>query len=152
MKLTERTAAALTLPPGKTDSIFFDDMLQGFGLRLREGGSRSWVYQYRVGPRQHRVNLGNASAIPLSLARENAARLAAKVTLGENPMAQREIARQEAAHTVGILVDQYLEARASSWRPKDSFRECLLSKDSSEGAAPPARRRRDPTQHRESAQ
>ena len=51
MKLTARTVAALRLPPGKTDVIFFDEAMPGFGYRLRvaAGGkiSGSWVAQYR---------------------------------------------------------------------------------------------------------
>ena len=42
----------LHLPEGKTDAIFFDDSLHGFGYRLRltTSGkiSRTWICQYRI--------------------------------------------------------------------------------------------------------
>jgi hypothetical protein len=41
MKLTVKATAALKLETGKTEQIIFDDDLPGFGIRLREGGSRS---------------------------------------------------------------------------------------------------------------
>jgi hypothetical protein len=49
MKLTDRTAAGLKVPQGKIESIYFDDEVPGFGLRLRAGGSRRWIFQYRLG-------------------------------------------------------------------------------------------------------
>ncbi len=42
MKLTKDTVAALALPAGKADHIEWDDMLPGFGVRLR-GNGKSWV-------------------------------------------------------------------------------------------------------------
>ena len=51
MKLDERAIARLPLPHGKTDVIYFDDDLAGFGLRLRASGRRlrrTWVAQYRA--------------------------------------------------------------------------------------------------------
>ena len=50
MKLTAKAVAALILPAGKTDAIFFDDDMPGFGYRLRQSGDkvgRSWCVQYR---------------------------------------------------------------------------------------------------------
>jgi hypothetical protein len=51
MKLDAKTIATLILSGGKTDAIWFDDTLPGFGYRLRAGAGgkllRSWVAQYR---------------------------------------------------------------------------------------------------------
>ena len=55
MKLTETSIKRLSLTDGKTDEIFFDDDLTNFGLRLREGGSRKWVFHYRQGGIQRRL-------------------------------------------------------------------------------------------------
>jgi hypothetical protein len=46
MKLTAKSTAGLKLPDGKRDHIEFDSDVPGFGLRLREGGSRTWIFQY----------------------------------------------------------------------------------------------------------
>ena len=40
-----------------------DGIVPGLALRLREGGSRTWVFSYRVGIKQRRVTLGSASVI-----------------------------------------------------------------------------------------
>jgi hypothetical protein len=65
MKLTVKTTDGIKLPTGKSDCIVFDDDIAGFGLRLREGGSRTWVYQYRIGKKQRRMVLGSAKSVPL---------------------------------------------------------------------------------------
>jgi integrase len=117
MKLTLRSAANIRLPPGKADHVEFDDDIAGFGLRIREGGSRTWVYRYRVGAKQHSITLGSATSVPLALARENAGRLEAKVRLGGNPALDKQTARAAAGDTVGALIDEYLDARRSDWRP-----------------------------------
>ena len=39
----------LALPAGKSDVIFWDSSLPGFGLRIRAGGKRTWVAQFRDG-------------------------------------------------------------------------------------------------------
>lgn len=46
------------------DRIVFNDALPGFGMRLREGGKRTWIVQYRVGEKQRRVQLVKDAAIP----------------------------------------------------------------------------------------
>jgi Arm DNA-binding domain len=58
MKLTKETVRKLKLPAGKADAIYFDEDLAGFGLRLRAGGKRTWLVQYRIGAKQRRVTLG----------------------------------------------------------------------------------------------
>jgi integrase len=118
MRLTVKAADGIKLPKGKTDHIEFDDDVPGFGLRLREGGSRTWVYQYRIGSKQRRMVLGSANSVPLGLARENASKLEAKVKLGGDPAMDKETARRDAENTVGPLIDQYLKARKSEWRPR----------------------------------
>jgi hypothetical protein len=40
MKLTEKTIRGLALPDGKSDHLFWDEAIPGFGLRLRAGGSK----------------------------------------------------------------------------------------------------------------
>jgi integrase len=117
MRLTVRSAAGIQLPADKTDHVEFDDDIAGFGIRIREGGSRTWVYRYRVGTKQRSITLGSATSVPLALARENAGQLEAKVRLGGDPALDKQAARAAAADTVGALIDEYLDARASEWRP-----------------------------------
>ena len=117
MKLTDRATVRLALPAGKKDFVWWDDDIAGLGIRIRDGGSRNWIYRYRIGSKQRSVILGSAKSVPLSLARKNASTLEARVRLGEDPAQDRQQARLEADNTFGVLADQFLEARKSEWRP-----------------------------------
>ena len=77
MKLTQKTVAALDLPKGKSETIVFDEDLPGFGLRIRAGGKRTWVYQFKVGNQHRRMTLGSVTA----LSPQRRARLPASCTL-----------------------------------------------------------------------
>ena len=121
MKLTTvKKVEGIQLPPGKTDHIEFDDDIPGLGLRIREGGSRTWIFQYRIGSKQRRMVLGSAKSARLNLAeiRKTASRLHGRVQLGQDPAMDKETARVEADNTVGVLIDQYLKTRKSDWRPR----------------------------------
>jgi integrase len=117
MKLTEKNTAGLKLEAGKSDWIWWDDDITGFGIRVRAGGSRNWIYRYRIGSKQRSLILGSAKSVPLSLARRNASKLEARVRLGEDPALDRQTAKLEVDNTFGVLAHQYLETRKSEWRP-----------------------------------
>jgi hypothetical protein len=117
MKLTERNTAGLKLEGEKSDCIWWDDDVAGFGIRLRAGGSRNWIYRYRIGSKQRSLILGSAKSVPLSLARKNAIELEVRVRLGGDPALDRQTAKLEADNTFGVLAHQYLETRKSEWRP-----------------------------------
>jgi integrase len=122
MRFTKATLARLALPPGKVDHIVFDSELKGFGLRLRAGGKRSWIVQYRVGAKQRRVTLGTVATLDADKAREAARNRLAQVTLGGDPQADKVAARARAAETLGAIVGTYLAAKREALRPK-SFTE-----------------------------
>lgn len=111
MKFSPRNIASLTLPEGKRESIFWDDDIAGFGLRLREGGSKTWIFRYRFGHTQRSMKLGNASPISFAVARKNASGLEAQVRLGKDPAGQKAIAKQEAEYTFDLLAERFLDAR-----------------------------------------
>jgi len=75
------------LPAGKSEAIFFDDDIPGFGLRLRAQGSRSFIFQYKLGTKGRRMALGAASALTITEARKTAGTLYARVRLGQDPAA-----------------------------------------------------------------
>lgn len=79
MRLTRPNVLKLSLPAGKTEAITFDDALPGFGVRLRAGGKRTWIVQYRVGSKQRRVTLGTVEALDPDKARQGAKDTLAKV-------------------------------------------------------------------------
>lgn len=117
MRLTLKAVATVELPSDKSDHVEWDDDIAGFGLRLRRGGARTWIYRYRIGAQQRSIALGNAKSVPLATARANAGQLEARVRLGEDPARDKETARIEASNTVGKLIDQYLDERKDGWRP-----------------------------------
>jgi hypothetical protein len=117
MKFTDKATAGLELPAGSKDFVWWDDDIKGFGIRLREGGSRNWIYRYRIGSKQRSLILGSAKSVPLGVVRKNASTLEAKVRLGGDPALDKQNARLEADNTVGVLAEQYLETRKSEWRP-----------------------------------
>src|SRR5690348_16033734 len=101
MEFTQNTVDALTLPAGKVDQIWFDDGLPGFGIRLRAGGKRAWIIQYRVVGRQRRVTIGDARRVKLKIARAEAEKRFAEITLGRDPQAEKADAKAKAAVRVG---------------------------------------------------
>jgi integrase len=119
-QLTDEALQQFVLPEGKSEKLYFDRDLSGFGIRVRRKASgriqRKWFYQYRskLDGKQRRVALGNVdkpAAVSPNKARQAAAALAQRVQIGNDP--QRE--RKEAKKTSGrLLLDaalKYLEDR-----------------------------------------
>jgi hypothetical protein len=105
MRLTANNVRTEELPDGKSEQIFFDDDIPGFGLRVREGGSRTFVFQYRLGPKQRRMALGKATPATLIETRKAAAKLYARVQLGEDPADEKAEAKRQAAETFKLYVE-----------------------------------------------
>ncbi len=122
MKLTDRSltdkTVKLPLPPGKADHLFFDDMIPGFGLRIREGGSKTWVFQYKVGGKQRRMVLGRATAIKAEAARKAAQQYHAQVSRGLDPAGEKAVRKVQAADTLDELVRRYLDVKKEELRPR----------------------------------
>ena len=108
MRLTRANINRLQLPEGKSDLIVFDDALPGFGIRVRAGGKRVWIAQYRLGTKQRRITLGNVEAVDPDQARQLAKTTLAKVHLGGDPQAEKGDARARAAVTFGAVAERYL--------------------------------------------
>ena len=79
MRLTEISVRALK-PPSKGVKIYTDDTLTGFGVRVSEGGTKSYVLTH--GPRRERETIGRVRIITLQDARADAKRRMAEYTLG----------------------------------------------------------------------
>jgi integrase len=123
MKLTKATVQGLALPAGARDKIFFDDDLPGFGLRLRHGGKRSWIAQYRIGEKQRRVTFGTTETLDAQAARARAKGVLAMVHLGGDPQTEKVERRAQASVTVGAIVERYLEERAARRLKPRSYEE-----------------------------
>jgi integrase len=129
MKLTAKGIRGVELSAGKADQLFWDDEIPGFGLRLRAGGSRNWVFQYALGDKQRRLSLGAATLESFTTVkggdgkilklgiREQVAQLHAKVKLGQDPAGDKTESRKRASDTFEAIAKQFLVAKKKGMRP-----------------------------------
>src|SRR5271170_4271221 len=117
MRLTKANVAKLALPVGKSELLVFDDALAGFGIRLRYGGKRTWIAQYRIGSKQRRMSLGSTETLDAEEARKLAKSALSKVNLGTDPQTEKAHGRLKASVTIGATVETYLARREGRLRP-----------------------------------
>jgi hypothetical protein len=116
----------------KNDYVAWDTELEGFGLRVRTGhdGKKrlSWIMQYQVHGRGHRIKLGDQATMSADLARSAAKQTSAKVdqsrrTGSAHPILEQknirdEMARAEAKRPgdapFSSRIDEYMTARTSN--------------------------------------
>src|SRR5215469_6971635 len=108
MKLTKAAITKLTLPHRKSELLVFDSDLPGFGVRLREGGSKTWIFQYKLGNKHRRVTLARVSALEPAAAREQVSKLHAQVRLGQDPAGAKAESRAHADETFGACIKLFL--------------------------------------------
>ena len=116
MKTNAKNKLALALPEGKIETIVFDEDLPGFGLRLRAGGARTWIFQYKIGNQHRRITLGSLAALTPARARETAGDLHAMVRLGRDPAGEKSEGRVRAAETMAAVVQSYLTYQSGHLR------------------------------------
>ena len=115
MRLTDVTIRTLKAP-AKGAVIFYDDHITGFGIRISEGGTKSFIITH--GRRRERETLGRVGVVSLQEARAEAKRRLAEYTLGkERP---RTKSWDEA-------VTEYLTEVAAKRKPRthDSYKYAL---------------------------
>jgi integrase len=106
--LTKRAVDALKAVGGK-ETLYWDDELLGFGLRVMPSGAKAWVIQYRnQHGRTRRMTFGKVGRLTPDEARKEARQRLVTVDRGEDPADARAQARK--AVTVAQLCDEYLEA------------------------------------------
>jgi hypothetical protein len=81
MRLTDITLRSLPLP-AKGQKTHWDDTLTGFGIRLSQGGTKSFVLQH--GTERQLTTLGRFGIISLAEARQAAKEILAERTLGKH--------------------------------------------------------------------
>jgi integrase len=118
MKLTQANVTKAKLPAGKSEGFYWDDEMPGFGLRLRGGGSRTFIVQYKIGAKHRRMTLGNAFKVTADDARKQARQIFGKVADGKDPANERATRVAEASTGFGATVADFLEAQAGRIRPR----------------------------------
>ena len=122
MKLTASTIRSLALPRGLREKTFFNSEIGGFGVRVRAGGSRNWVLQYKIGGAHRRLVLGSVAALDPGKARATAKNLLAKIRLGSDPATEKLEQRQRIAETFAALLPRYLAHQRDRLKPR-SYQE-----------------------------
>ena len=108
-KLTKRIIDGLQSDGSKHGTLFWDDELAGFGVRVYPSGSKVFFIKFRAkSGRQRWLKLGAFGALTPERARELAKLELARVIDGEDPADQRDQLR--AMITLGKMCDLYLEA------------------------------------------
>jgi len=118
MKLTTTTLRALALPRGLREKTFFDDELAGFGVRVRAGGSRTWIVQYKIGDKHRRLTLGAVTSLDPGKARATAKDILAAVRLGKDPAGDKAERREKLAETFGALLPRFLARQRQRLKPR----------------------------------
>src|ERR1700687_1987283 len=124
-KFTETSIANFRLGKGAKEEIIFDNgkgSAPGLGLRIREGGSHKWIFQYRFAWQQRRDTIGNAAAWTLEAARKKARELRVKIDDGFDPRVEKAVRIEQSKTVFSSVMKDCLEARERDMRPR-SFTE-----------------------------
>ena len=92
-------------------------------MRVRAGGARTWIYQYKIGNQHRRITLGSLAALTPARARETAGELHAAARLGRDPAVEKSEGRARAGETMGAILSGYLARQRGHLRPR-SYVEC----------------------------
>lgn len=119
VRLTKKIVDAQA--PSTLDRFIWDDEVTGFGLRIRPGGSKTFVAQYRAGGGRsgtsRRYTIGRYGVLTVEQARLEAKRVLAAVTQGSDPSRDRQAKRKEM--TVCELIDQFAAKGSDHLKPRN---------------------------------
>ena len=104
--LSNRTVEKLKV---EKDTVFWDQELTGFGVRVYPAGGKVYVAQARGPGGPKRVTVGRHGVLGAEQARQRAALIIARVKAGEEPVPEPMSARLSGGPTVGELARRYLE-------------------------------------------
>jgi integrase len=131
VKLDKREVDSLACPPGRRDMMVMDEDLTGFALRVTKDGTKTFIFQYRLGPAVKRLRLGRYGDITPAQARKLAEIARGAVAAGRDPagerratieadMAARGARKRQAvvdALTLEDLIAQWVKKRLADARP-----------------------------------
>ncbi len=108
IKITKRFVESLEASGKDTD--YFDDTLQGFGVRARASGRKVYFVRHRTRLAQRRVTIGPHGPWTTEAARLEAQRILGEFAAGNDPAAEK--AKEKALATIAELgerfIDQYI--------------------------------------------
>lgn len=112
------------IPPGAQDLVVWDAALEGFGVRVKPTGVKSYIVQYRnrITGASKRLTLGqHGPMLTFEQAKRQAFALLADARRGADPVEERRTARK--APTVALLGSDYLERHAIPKKRPKSVRD-----------------------------
>jgi integrase len=112
MKIKIGRRALSALPAVTHPTIFYDTDLTGFGLKASPTGALSYIVEYRPGAggrsvSKRRMVVGTPKNLTPEETRSQASGILARVRLGDDPAAERSIARK--AETIGDLLTSFMD-------------------------------------------
>lgn len=111
-----------TLPAKTGDTLYPDgdkrNGVPGLYLRVRSGGSRTFIIQWRQGALQRRSTVGKVGVLSLDEARKKARKLLVDIDDGADPIASKAKARVDSSQIFGTVAEDYLGVRARDMKPK----------------------------------
>jgi len=105
IKITKRFIESLEANGKDTD--YFDDALQGFGVRARASGRKVYFVRHRTRLAQRRVTIGVHGPWTAEAARLEAQRLLGEFAAGNDPAAER--AKEKAQATIAELGERFID-------------------------------------------
>jgi integrase len=140
LPLKDENLSKLTLGKGEADRTFWDipskgiDPVTGFGLRVREGGSRVYILRYKHEGQTRRIVLGEAGLFKTvdaarAVARDKKGAVIEQRRAGVDPRSvekarREEIQRSQARAEAGAFLLQakaYIEHKTGKIRPKTLY-------------------------------
>jgi integrase len=109
------------LKPSKTDHIWYDDEIRGFGVRVTPADVRSFILNYSITGRERRFTIARWPEWSADAARTEVIKLRENVSKNHDPLRQKEIARGEP--TLAALAKIYIEQHASKKKREKSVYE-----------------------------
>lgn len=100
------------VPAGKSQTVLWDGMVTGLGLRLRLGGSKAWVFVYRPkgagrAKPSRKLTLGSWPTLTIDAARAAAQAMAGAVALKQDPAMDLRDERNRERRNVSKALDDY---------------------------------------------
>lgn len=110
---------------GKRQTLFWDAKTPGLGMRVSDGGSKSYIFESRLDGKTIRTTIGDIRTWTIAKAQAEATRLKSLCDQGTDPREHRaEIAAKQAAKrseakrqqvTLGDVWPLYIDARKAKW-------------------------------------
>ena len=118
-KLTERMVAdAKPAPRGTTQLFLRDGECRGFGVRVTEGGQKSFILEARLLGRNRRFSIGPVGDLSVEDARGKAYEMRGLIAQGKEPSSpKRELMAEPTFHELGIRwLEEHAKLTKRTWQ------------------------------------